>query len=219
MTAPLFLTLIGIAALDSLNPSLFLAQFYLLTTQRPVPRILSYITGVVLVNFLGGLLFLGGVWSFLRAWFTGLDTTVLAVAELLLGLGLLGFGMWMRAKPTAAGEAKKPHSLSPFHTFLLGAVVMLNELTTALPYLVAIERIAQAELSTWGALGALLLYNLVFALPLLAFLVLLVVLGKRFTSQLDRINQGISVWMPRVLKYAAIIFGVALTIDAGFKLL
>ncbi|HEU4324350.1 MAG TPA: hypothetical protein VFS21_14450 [Roseiflexaceae bacterium] len=58
MSLALLATIGGIALLDSLNPSLFLAQFYLLTTARPVPRILSYIGGVVAANFLGGLLFL-----------------------------------------------------------------------------------------------------------------------------------------------------------------
>lgn len=219
MSATLLLSLIGIALLDSLNPSLFLAQFYLLTTPRPVPRLLAYIAGVLLVNFGGGVLVLGGLRTLVANLLSALSGDALNGLLLVLGLAILAFGLWLRAHPTGGGEAKKPRSLRPVHAFALGTVVMLNEITTALPYFVAIERIAQGRLGAVTSLLALVLYNAVFALPLLGFLGLFVAYRRRFAAHLQRINRAIQVWMPRAIAYASILFGAALALNAAAYLL
>lgn len=215
MSATLMLSLAGIAALDSLNPSLFIAQFYLLTTTRPVPRIISYIAGIVLVNFVGGVLILSGARTLIVGWLSGLSTTTLYSGELLLGLAVLLFGLWLQVAPAPTQSVKQPRSLRPLHTFALGMIVMLNEITTALPYFVAIERIVQAQLSVAGNLLSLLLYNLIFSLPLLLFLVLFVTLRQRFVAQLDRITRGVQRWTARVIRYGSIVFGALLVLDAA----
>ena len=214
MTATLFLSLLGIAFLDSLNPSLFLAQFYLLTTPRPVPRILSYIAGVLLVNFAGGLLILAGVRTLVANLLGSWNGDTLRGLQLALGLAILAFGLWFRLD-AAGGEAKKPRSLQPIHTFALGMGVMLNELTTALPYFVAIERIAQAQLSVAGKLLALGAYNLVFSLPLLGFLLLVVTFRRRFASVLERVTRAVQVWTPRLVKWGSVLIGAVLAMDAA----
>lgn len=212
MTAALLLSLLGISIVDSLNPTLFVAQFYLLTTPRPVPRILSYIAGVLVVNFSGGLLILGGLRRFATTILSGISPTVLHSVQFLLGLGLVLFGLWFSARP-AESEAKQPRSLHPLHTFVLGMVVMLNELTTALPYFIAIERIAQAGLDLFGNLLALLLYNAVFALPLFTFLVLLIFFRQRFAAQIGRVTRAVQVWTPRVVKYGSLALGGFLALN------
>ncbi|HEX2905553.1 MAG TPA: GAP family protein [Phototrophicaceae bacterium] len=214
MTAALFVSLIGIALLDSLNPSLFIAQFFLLTTPRPVPRLLSYIAGVLVVNFTGGVLILSGARTLVTDFFNGLSLEILFGLELTLGLAVLVFGLWYRAQADTA-EAKKPRSLRPLHTFFLGMVVMVNELTTALPYFVAIERIAQAELNSGWSFAALALYNLIFSLPLVGFVLLFVVYGQQFSKHLDRIGQVVRSWTPRLIKYLSIGLGGALALDAA----
>ena len=214
MTVALRLSLLGIAIVDSLNPALFVAQFYLLTTPRPVPRILSYIAGVLVVNFGGGLLILGGMRQVVANLLSGTSPTILHGAQFLLGLGLVLFGLWYTARP-AESEAKQPRSLRPLHTFALGMVVMLNEITTALPYFVAIERIAQAGLDLFGNLLSLLLYNAVFALPLFAFLVLLVVFRERFAAQLEQVTRAVQTWTPRVVKYGSLAFGGFLALNGA----
>lgn len=218
VTPSLALALTGIAALDSLNPSLFVAQFYLLTTPNPIPRIVSYIAGVLAANVTGGLLALVGFRSVAARWLDAVPPAAVDGLLLAAGLALLAFGLWYRA-PAAGGPISKPRSLRPLHTFGLGVAVMVNELTTALPYLVAIERITQAGLDGAGNLLALGLYNLVFALPLMAFLVLLIRYRQRFTAQLERIGLAIRTWAPRVVKYGSLAFGAGLAGYAGLSLL
>jgi len=214
MSTALLLAIGGIALLDSLNPSLFVAQFYLLTTARPVPRILSYIAGVLAANFIGGLIFLAGAQALVVRFIAGLSPSWLYAGGLALGSALLVFGLWLPLTPPASEQARQPRSLHPVHTFLLGAAVMVNELTTALPYFVAIERIASSGVSSGAAVALLALYNLVFALPLFGFLGLFVSYGARFAAQTERISAAIARWAPRVIKVGSLALGAFLALDA-----
>lgn len=215
MSLALTATLVGIALFDSLNPSLFLAQFYLIATPKPVPRLVSYIAGVLSVNFVGGLLLLGGAQALITSFLQNLGGEVLYGAQLALGLALLLYGMGFRATREVSDEPKKPRSLRPAHTFVLGMAVMLNEITTALPYFIAIERVSRAQLSVFSDLLALVLYNLVFALPLLAFLALFVVYRQRFAAQLEQLSRVVRVWTPRVIKYGSVAFGMVLAVNSA----
>lgn len=220
LTAPLLASIIGIAVLDSLNPSLFLAQFYLITTPRPTPRLLSYIAGILVVNFFGGLLILGGLRTLITDFFGGLSENHTLLLQLGIGLAILAFGLWYKAEAEATpGEVKKPRSLLPWHTFLLGMVVMVNELTTALPYFVAIERIAAAGLPLLLNLLALVIYNFIFSLPLLAFLGLFLLFRERFATQLTALTRFIERWIPRFIKYLSIVFGAGLMLGALVRVL
>lgn len=219
MTLPLLLSLTGIAVLDSLNPSLFIAQFYLFTTPRPVPRITSYIAGILTVNFGSGILILGGVRAVIADFLGSMGDTTLYSLQFILGIALLGFGLWYKAGGKVETEAKKPQSLGMIYAFGFGMVIMLNEITTALPYFVAIEQMAQAQLNALQSLSALAVYNLVFSLPLFAFLGLYVRYRDRFAAQLNSISQWIHIWTPRLMKYACIIFGGLLALNAALYLI
>jgi cytochrome c biogenesis protein CcdA len=215
MTGTLFLTLIGIAIVDSLNPSLFVAQFYLLTTPKPIGRILSYIAGVMVVMIVGGLLILSGIRTVIAEFFANADSTLLYSLQFAIGLAILLFGLWMRVHTDKEVEAQKPRSLKLIHTFVLGMAVMINEITTALPYFVALEQMAQAELNFGQTLLALLIYNFFFSLPLFGFLVAFLMMQQRFTFAIERINRWIQKWTPRIIKYTSIAFGAVLVLNAG----
>jgi cytochrome c biogenesis protein CcdA len=206
--------IVVIALLDSLNPSLFLGQFYLMTTPDPLRRLWSYIAGLLAVNFLGGVLFLAGLNVLLSGFVAALNPEMVYAAMLVGGAVLIVFGLWLRIPP--AGErsqtqpAVKLRSLRLYHSFALGALIMLNELTTALPYLAAIERIAAAGLGWTGNLALLVVYNFVFALPLVLFLLLFVQLRERFTAQIERISAAVHLWTLRIFKYGSLAAGILL---------
>jgi cytochrome c biogenesis protein CcdA len=216
MTFELLAALIGIAVFDSLNPSLFFAQFYLFATPNPVPRILTYLAGVMAVMVVGGILLVAGVGALIGEVVRSISPQIGILLQLGLGVMLLIFGVRYRAQPSSeGGEVKKPRSLSLGASFLFGMAVMGNELTTALPYFLAIERISSAGMDWVGNLIALGVYNFVFALPLLIFVGLFVKLRGRFTAQLERISEWVRRWTPRIIKYGALIFGVVLVLNAG----
>ncbi|HRE47386.1 MAG TPA: GAP family protein [Aggregatilineales bacterium] len=218
MTGGLLLSIVGIGLLDSINPSLFIAQLYLLTTRRPVPRVLSYIAGGVLAYFVGGILILIGARTVIVGWLSQASPTLLYGLQLAVGLVILGVGLWL--KPQAQPqEQRKPRSLTLTASFMLGIVVIGNEVTTALPYFVAIEQIAQAKMPMPHNVLALLLYNAVFSLPLFAFLLIYLLFRRQWGGIIERINQSIQRWMPHIMKWLAIVFGFGLVLNAaGFLL-
>lgn len=218
MTFALIVAIVVIAALDSLNPSLFLGQFYLMTTPNPVRRMGAYIAGLLTVNFVGGVLFLAGFTAFLAQLLARLSTDFVYATLLAIGVGLVIFGLWLRVtgeRPTGSNLIPSATTPGLLPTFGLGALIMLNELTTALPYVAAIERISAAGLPWASSIVLLLLYNLVFSLPLLLFLVLFIRLRVRFTAQIERISNGVHVWTLRIFKYGALVAGIALIAGAG----
>jgi cytochrome c biogenesis protein CcdA len=209
---------LGLALLDSLNPTLFVAQLYLMTTTRPLARLLSYVGGVLTANFAAGLLVLGGLRSVIANFFDELSPVAVNGGLLALGLALVVYGLTMKVKRDEQQVARTPKSLHPFQTYLLGLVVMANEATTALPYFVAIERMVRAGLDALGNLFVLSLYNLVFIAPLLLFVALFVAYRDRFTQQLERFNRGVARWLPRITKWLLLVAGVALLIYGGYYL-
>lgn len=218
MTGTLLLSIVGIGLVDSINPSLFIAQLYLLTTARPVPRVLSYIVGGVLAYFIGGVLILAGARTIVANWLAQSSPVLLYGLQLAIGLLILGFGLWLKTE-SRPQEVRKPRSLTLTSSFLLGIVVIGNEVTTALPYFVAIEQIAQANMGLSQNLLALLLYNAVFSLPLFAFLLIFLLFRQQWAGIIDRINQTIQRWMPYVMKWLAIVFGFVLVLNAAVFLL
>lgn len=219
MTLTLLLSLAGIAVLDSFNPSLFVAQFYLFTTPRPVLRIAVYIVGIWTVNYGGGLLILSGVRAVVATWLDTLSPTTLYSLQLAIGIAALIFGLWYSTQPDDPGESKKLRSLGLLAAYGFGMTIMVNEISTAMPYFVALERLAQAALPLAQTLLILAIYNLIFSLPLWIFLGLFVAYRARFSAQIESINQWMQKWTPRLVKYAAIAFGLLLILNAGLYLL
>ncbi len=214
MTTSLFLTLLSLALLDSLNPSLFITQFYLLTTERPLARMLAYIMGVVLTNISVGLIVLAGFQTLIAQLLSIITPSTWRVLQLLVGVMLIGMGLWMRQKRVTEPTVQKPRSLRPVHTFLLGVIITLQEVLTAAPYLVAIERTAQAQMSTGANLLVLLFYNAIYVTPLLIVIGAFLAGGTRLLNRLEHINRTINLWLPRMFRYICLIGGIMLAIDA-----
>ncbi|MDZ4765521.1 MAG: GAP family protein [Chloroflexota bacterium] len=215
MDVSLLVALIGIAVVDSLNPSLFIAQFYILTTVRPVVRVIAYIAGVLVVNFVGGVLIVSGARAVIGTFFSDLGITAQYGLQLAVGLLLIAFGVWMRVNRMQIGAGRQLKSMKLGAAFGFGMLVMVNELTTALPYFVAIERIAAANLPPALNIVALAVYNLVFALPLFGFLLAFLAVRDRFATWITRANDWIARWMPRLIKYGSLAFGALLSVNAG----
>lgn len=214
MTTSLLLSILGLALVDSLNPSLFITQFYLLTTERPLPRILSYIGGVLVVNVSAGLIVLAGLQTVLASQIVHISTHMWRGLELIVGIILIVAGLWIRRNKTVEQTARKPRSLRPIHTFLLGVVITLQEVSTAAPYLVAVERISQASMTNAGNLFALAIYNAIYVTPLLIIVGTFLARGTQLMSHLEHINHTINIWLPHLFKYLCLVGGAALTIDA-----
>jgi hypothetical protein len=87
----LFIAVLGLALLDSLNPMLFAGELYVLRGAHPERRAFAFIAGVFVVMVVGGLLLAGGLTRWVAAYFSRLPDEVWLLAQVALGLGLVVF--------------------------------------------------------------------------------------------------------------------------------
>ena len=180
--------IVGLAVVDSINPSALLATIALLLRGRSArPLVAVYVVAVLATYFAIGL-----------ALTLGLGLTPAAVLEsdaTYLVQGALGAAMLAYALLAPGGRRRdpvEPRGLPavrrPAAVFALGAAVTVLELPTALPYLGAVGALTRADLAVAEWLPLLGLYNLIFVLPPLLLLVGHMALGERADAVLARLR-------------------------------
>ncbi|MBW4662396.1 MAG: GAP family protein [Drouetiella hepatica Uher 2000/2452] len=204
--------LVAIAALDSLNPTTTAIQIYLLSTPKPVPRSVSFITGVFITYWTAGLAVTLGA-SQLTINLPGLPPLLMYTLQLIIGIVLLLVGWNLNKFAGDSQEAKRPAQLTIAQTFLFGSAATLWDFPTALPYLAAIERIVRSQFDLFTTMGILAIYNIIFVLPLIVLLGLYIYLGEHSTSLMHRFNRSIQKWGPRILRVLLIGLGILLIAD------
>jgi hypothetical protein len=91
---------------------------------------------------------------------------------------------------------------------LLGAGIAGLELLTAFPYFAAIAMIVGSGVSDVGKLSLLVLYCVVYTLPLIVIAVLIAVLGERAEPILRRAGDWLSAHWPLVVAPLTAAFGI-----------
>jgi cytochrome c biogenesis protein CcdA len=213
----LLVSLVAIAALDSLNPTAVALQIYLLSTHKPVARSIAFIIGVFLAYWTAGLTVILGA-SKLMATVIGdagfsLPEPYIYTIQFLIGLALSIAGLKLKTS-APAGRGKRPKNLTLNRTFLLGMAMTILEFPTALPYLAAIEQIARAKLDLLTIMSILGLYNLVFVLPLIILVCIYVLFHRQSAILLPRINLAIAIWSPKILRALLLGLGILLIVDS-----
>lgn len=170
MTGPLILGLMGLAALDSLNPATLVAVTLILLGSRatPVADTIGFVAGAFLtVLGVGALVYLGAdaasdvvangfVW--LRRGAFGLAALVVLVSAI------------RSLRPRRRRELVLPSWFTPTTAAGLGVLMTGADLPNAFPYFIAIERLVTADIAAPIALGLLAAYAVVYTLPCLVLL-------------------------------------------------
>jgi hypothetical protein len=144
--AALLIGLLGLALVDSLNPSAIGVTVYLLLVEgRYAARVLTYLSGVF-ATYLGiGVLLMLGVTAVADKIAPVLESRPVYGGQLAIGAGMLAYAILAPSKgKTPTGRA--PRSVRPAALFLLGVTVSILEFSTALPYLGAIALLSRARL-------------------------------------------------------------------------
>ena len=219
MTVGLLVTLFALALLDSLNPVTIAGAVFLLLTPRPVPRTVSFVAGASLAYFAGGVLLylgLGAVFERVLDYLSGPWVHALLV---LVGAVMVGFGVWMQRSTPREETRRTFKNLHPAATFLIGASVTGSDLPTAFPLIVAVERVTQSGLGAVGALAALALYVLVYALPLLLLLAGYHMLRGGGAAFLRSAERFMARWSRPATIWSLYIIGALLLLNSGSYLL
>jgi len=90
---------------------------------------------------------------------------------------------------------------------------MIVGMPGALPYFAALDQILRADVSSSGAVLALLWYNAIFLLPLVLVPVLRLVLGARSQPFFDTVSRFSEVWGRRLIAAVLLLLGGLLVVD------
>jgi len=210
----LALAVVVIAAPDSLNPSLIVAAVFLTLGANPVRRSLVFTITAFAVTLTGGLAIALGLGDLILSLLPKPSRTVkydvIAVVGVLVMCG--GAVLWWR-RDALVSEPSDSHRepAEGGSAVLLGAGIAGVELLTAFPYFAAIAMVLGSSVSAPGKLFLLVLYNLIYVLPLIAIVVVRATMGERGAELLVPVSEWIETHWPVVAAPVAGVAGAALT--------
>ena len=211
----LALAVVAIALPDSLNPSLIVAAVYLSIGSHPVRRPLIFTITAFVVTLAGGLAIALGLGDLILSLLPKLSHTakwdVITVVGVLVMCG--GAVIWWR-RDALAGE---PEDRGRDHdegssAVLLGAGIAGVELLTAFPYFAVIAMLLGSSVSGASKISLLVLYNLVYVLPLIAIVVTRAIMGEKGAELLLPISNWIQTHWPMVVAPVAVVAGALVTV-------
>jgi hypothetical protein len=95
---------------------------------------------------------------------------------------------------------------------LLGAGIAGVELLTAFPYFAVIAMLLGSSVSGPSKISLLVLYNLIYVLPLIAIVVIRAVMGEKGAELLLPISNWIQTHWPMVVAPVAVVAGAGITV-------
>jgi hypothetical protein len=207
--------IVGLAVVDSINPSALLATVVLLLRGRPArPLVAVYLAAVLVTYFAIGLALTLGLGLTPQA---VIESDPAYLAQGALGAGMLAYAVLApnrRGGPGAVEHRGLPTASRPLAVFALGIAVTILELPTALPYLGAIGAITRADLAVADWLPLLVLYNLIFVLPPLVLLAGHIALDERAEGVLERLRRRLGGVAREGLLWLLGLVGFFLLVDA-----
>jgi cytochrome c biogenesis protein CcdA len=211
----LALAVVAIAIPDSLNPSLIIAAVYVALGPNPVRRTLAFTLAAFAVTLAGGLAIALGLGDLILSLLPKPSRTVkwqvLTVVGVMLVFG--GVVIWWRRDslasdpPSSSREPQKEGS-----PVLIGAGIAGLELATAFPYFAAIAMILGASVAVSGRVFLLVVYNVIYVVPLIAIVIACAVLGDDAARVVTPLGDWIATRWPLVVAPLTEVAGIALTV-------
>jgi cytochrome c biogenesis protein CcdA len=207
--AELVVAITLIALPDSLNPSLILTELVLAGGPHPRRGTAVFTLAAMTTTFVGGLAVAFGLGELIVSVVPKPSATLKDVLAVGVGaaLTIAGVGLWLRRNRTAAqvDVDRVLHRVAAW----LGVGVAGIELLTAFPYFAAISLMVGSEVSAGQKIALLALYNVVYALPLIAIAAVCAVLGPNSRRVLGPISDWLTRRWPMVVAVLTVVVGAA----------
>jgi cytochrome c biogenesis protein CcdA len=190
----LAVAVVAIALADCVNPSLIGGELFVATGEQPRRRTTAFTLAALVVTFVAGLALAVGLGDLILSLVPKPGRTVkyglIAFAGIVLVLG--GAIVWMRRKTLVSTKERDDHGEPHRPAALMGAGIAALELLTAFPYFAAIAMIAASGVSDFGKLSLLVLYCVIYTLPLIAIAVVIAIMGERAERFLRPVGDWLS---------------------------
>jgi cytochrome c biogenesis protein CcdA len=206
----LAVAVVAIALADCVNPSLIGGELFVATGEHPRRKTVAFTVAAWIVTFAFGLALALGLGDLILALVPKPGRTVkyalIAAAGVVLVVG--GAVVWLRRRSLVSTEASSDQHASHRPAVLMGAGIAGLELLTAFPYFAAIAMIVGSGVSNAGRLLLLILYCVIYTLPLIVIAVLIAVLGERAERILGPVGNWLSAHWPAVVAPLTAAFGI-----------
>ena len=207
------IAVVAIALPDSINPSLIIAALYQAATSHPRRRTAAFTLAAFAATLAGGVLLAFGLGDLIRSVVPEPSRTLKFALVTVAGCGLMlgGVAVWLRRaaltrqEPKSAGKA----SASSGSAALMGVGIAGVELLTAFPYFAAIALVVAAPTSLAGQVSLLVLYNVIYVLPLIAIVIVCFVLRDRAEAILEPMRAAVLKHWPTVVAPLTFVAGAA----------
>lgn len=212
--------IVSVGLVDSLNPSTIGPTVYLATRSHAVRRTVLFTAGFLAVNATAGLVLAIGPGQLIFSAIPHVGEHTKHLLEFVAGLVLLALVpvLWRerdRFAHRAAGETHRGGG----STLALGGGIALAELPTAVPYFVVIAAIDASNSDRHVEAALVLLFNLIWILPLLVIIGICIHPGVHGRSALAWLGMKLDRWAPYLLPLIVLIVAVALLVLGGIGLL
>ncbi|MGO9972589.1 MAG: GAP family protein [Solirubrobacteraceae bacterium] len=208
----LAIVVVAIALPDSLNPSLIAADLFLASEQNPRRRTIAFALAVWTVTFVFGLALALGLGDLILSLIPKPGARLKYELITAAGLVLVAGGIVVLARRKAlASTGRSPGAVSDNaqgSPVLLGAGIGGLELLTAFPYFAAIAMIVGSSVSSAYKVFLLVLYCVVYTLPLIGIAAVCFVMGQRAASVLRPVMEFVGRFWPIVVGPLAAAVGI-----------
>jgi cytochrome c biogenesis protein CcdA len=197
----LAIAVVAIALPDSINPSLIGGELLAATGERPRLRTAAFTLGAFAVTLAFGLAFALGLGDLILSVLPKPGATVkyslITAAGFVLVVG--GTVVWFRRNALVSSDPTDHQARSHGSAALMGAGISGLELLTAFPYFAAIGMIVGSGVSNPEKLSLLVLYCVVYTLPLIAIAAIFAVTGKRAEALLRPVGDWLLAHWPVIV--------------------
>ncbi len=210
----LALAVVAIALPDSLNPSLIVGAVYLTLGPHATRRIAAFTVGAFAATLAGGLIVAIGLGDLILSVVPKPSRTL--KYELMIAVGVLlvvgGAVIWWRREALGSDDPRHRDSkVSGSSAAAMGAGIAGFEFLTAIPYFAALAMVIGSDVSVGSKVFLIVLYNVVYVLPLIAITIASAVMGDRAARVLTPIGDWISKNWPLVVAPLVFVAGLTLT--------
>jgi cytochrome c biogenesis protein CcdA len=206
----LALAVVAIGLADCVNPSLIGGELFVATGQHPRRQAAAFTVAAWAVTFLFGLALALGLGDLILSLVPKPGTRVKYALIVAAGIVLTVSGavVWIRRRALVSPEASHHRREAHRPAMLMGAAIGGLELLTAFPYFAAIAMIVGSGVSNAGKLSLLVLYCVIYTLPLIAIAGLIAVMGERAERILRPAGDWLSAHWPVVVAPLTAAFGI-----------
>jgi cytochrome c biogenesis protein CcdA len=197
----LTLTIVLIALPDCLNPSLIGGQLLVATRSRPMRGVAAFMVGAWTITFLFGLGVALGLGDLILSLVPKPGASVKYSLEAAAGVVMIAGGVILviRRHALTASAPSASKLAGGRSAALVGAGLAGVELLTAFPYFAAIALIVGSGVSNAEKLSLLVLYCVIYILPLIAITLVFAVMGDKAEQTLRPMGDWLTVHWPVVV--------------------